>query len=68
MSSLEVQLSHKEKILLLLDLEEDTIEIGARVIRVEESRVAVQFTDITEENSLKLVKYFARKQRAAKLV
>lgn len=63
MSGLDVTLSSEEKILLLFDLNEDILEIGAKVIRVEDPAVAVQFTDISEDYSSKIVKYFARKQR-----
>jgi c-di-GMP-binding flagellar brake protein YcgR len=63
MSGLDVTLSSDEKILLFLDLNEDILEIGAKVIRVEEPAVAVKFTDIDEDYSSKIVKYFARKQR-----
>ena len=62
-SGLDVVLSVEEKILLLFNLNEDIYEIGAKVIRVDESAVAVQFTDITEECRSRIVKYFARKQR-----
>jgi len=67
MSGLDVTLAFEEKILLLLDLNEDILEIGARVIRVDEPAVAVQFTDITDDYSSKIVKYFAKKQRENKL-
>jgi c-di-GMP-binding flagellar brake protein YcgR len=67
MSGLDVPLSFEEKILLLLELSEEILEIGAKVIRVEDNAVAVQFTDITEEYSSKIIKYFAQKQREFKL-
>lgn len=67
MSALDVALSSEEKILLLLNLDEDILEIGAKVIRVEDGAVAVQFTDITEDYGEKIVKYFAKKQRESKL-
>lgn len=66
MSSLNVQLSLQEKILLLFDLDEDPIEIGAEVVRIENNTTAVQFTDLAEDYSSKLVKYFARKQRSSR--
>ena len=67
MSGLDVALSSEQKILLLLTVNEDTLEIGAKVIRVEDLTIAVQFTDITEDYSSKIVKYFAKKQREIKL-
>ncbi len=66
MSGLDVKLSFEEKILILLNLNEEILEIGAKVIRVEDRTVAVQFTDITEDYGSKIVKYFAKKQREKK--
>jgi c-di-GMP-binding flagellar brake protein YcgR len=65
MSSLTVKLNVQEKILIILNLDEneDAFEVGARVLRIEDSYVAVQFTDIEEGKREQLVKYFARKQR-----
>lgn len=65
MTSLTVKLNIQEKILIILNLDgmEDAFEIGARVLRIEDNCVAVQFTDIDERKGEQLVKYFARKQR-----
>lgn len=65
LSSLTIKLNLQEKILIILKLDEneDAFEIGARVLRIEDNHVALQFTDIDEYKSEQLVKYFARKQR-----
>lgn len=61
-----VHLSPKEKILIILQLEEelDPLEISARVIRVEKDYTAVRFLLNSDNSKLRLVKYFARKQRS----
>ncbi len=63
---LSVPLNISEKVLIILKLkgDEDTYEIGARVLRVESGYAALQFTDIDDHKSGQLVKFFARKQRA----
>jgi hypothetical protein len=59
-------LAFQEKILIALKMKDDEIiEIGARVIRVEGETVAVQFIHLEEEDKLRIVKFFAGKQRSA---
>ena len=66
MSELTVPLSSNEKILILLKLENDenAVEIGARVLRVDKRQAAVQFSNIDDDKRAQLVKFFARKQKA----
>lgn len=54
-----------EKVLLMFGLsdQEQPMEIGAHVIRLEDRDCALKFTDITEEKKQQLVKYFAARQR-----
>ncbi len=62
-----VPLTQNEKILIILQLEKETdpIEISARVIRVEDDFVAVQFLSCIKGTKQRIVKYFASKQRSA---
>ena len=64
----DIPLTINERILLIIDLDnkDDKIEVGARVVRGEDSRFAVQFTDISEENKQRIVKHFASVQRRQK--
>lgn len=66
-SDLSIPLNIQEKVLIILKLEgeENTFEIGARVLRVEKGHAALQFTDIDDHISEQLVKFFARRQRAS---
>lgn len=66
MKDLSLSLTLQEKILVILELDDaETIEIGARVRRLDEGHVAIEFTDLAESKRSKIVKYFARKQRVA---
>ena len=64
----DISLTIDEKILLIINLDnqDDIIEAGAKVVRGEENRFAVQFTDISEENKQRIVKHFASVQRKQK--
>lgn len=66
MKDLSLSLTPQEKILVILELDDaEIIEIGARVLRVDEKHVAVEFTDLAESKRSEIVKYFAKKQRVA---
>ena len=67
LKDIDVKLTLNEKILILLELDQadGEIEIGARVVRQDKGGVAVQFSDISDDNKQKLVKYFARIQRSS---
>lgn len=62
-SQLTVPLTQHEKILILLGLDEDVLEIGARVLRVEDRYAAVQFINIDDNKREQVVKFFAKRQR-----
>ncbi len=68
LKTVDIALVLHEKILLLLsvDPQEEVVEIGAQVVRVEDDSIAVQFTDISEEKKQQIVKYFAGLQRQQK--
>jgi c-di-GMP-binding flagellar brake protein YcgR len=65
--STTVPLTLWEKVLLLLPLEHDEeyIEIGAKVVRIEGDIVAFQFVYLSEDDKQKIVKFFAGKQRSS---
>ncbi len=64
LNKVTVLLSKAEKILILLQLDEaEPLEISARVARIEDDFVAVQFLSISEEAKHQIVKYFAKKHR-----
>ncbi len=62
-SDYSVNMEIGEKILLIVPVEEQEIEIGAEVVRKENSSLAVKFIDISEKNQQSIIKYFAKKQR-----
>ncbi len=61
-----VPLALWEKVLLLLPLEheEEYVEIGAKVLRIEGDIVSFQFVCLSEEDKQRIVKFFAGKQRS----
>lgn len=63
--NINVNLALHERILLViaLDSSDEEVEIGAQVVRVDDTGVAVQFTDISEDTKQKIVKFFASIQR-----
>lgn len=65
LQNLDVKVQQQEKILLLIvcEDEEDPIEIGGIVLRVEGNNVAVQFSQLSEDSKQRMIKYFAKKMR-----
>jgi len=64
MCNLDVKVQQHEKILLIVSCnDENPIEIGGTVLRVHDKYAAVQFTQLSEDNKQRLIKFFAQKQR-----
>lgn len=70
LSETTTRLSKHEKILILLNLEEEKepIEISARVVRIEETYIAFKFHFLTEENRKRMVYFFTNKQRLRQII
>lgn len=64
-AELTLPLTLYEKVLVIFDMEdgEDTMEIAARVVRVETRYVALQFIALDETKGKRMVKFFAQKRR-----
>ncbi len=53
----------QEKILLVVPLQDESVEIGARVVRLEGETVGVKFIQVSESARQRLFSFFARLQR-----